>query len=64
MGIIGGNYGERRLVLANPDDIADAAAEEILSFPTKVKTFDILPVMKKQQMKSPQFLVKQLENLI
>ncbi len=32
MGIIGGNYGENaRLVIANPSDIADAAAEELLS---------------------------------
>jgi uncharacterized protein YbjT (DUF2867 family) len=31
MGIIGGNYGESaKLVLANPADIADAAAEELL----------------------------------
>jgi len=32
MGIIGGNYGEgAKLVIANPADIADAAAEEILA---------------------------------
>lgn len=32
MGIIGGNYGEgAKLVLANPADIADAAAEELLA---------------------------------
>lgn len=32
MGIIGGNYGEgAKLVLANPDDIADAAAEELVN---------------------------------
>jgi uncharacterized protein YbjT (DUF2867 family) len=32
MGIIGGNYGENaKLVLANPSDIADAAAEELLN---------------------------------
>ena len=32
MGIIGGNYGEgAKLVLANPADIADAAAEELIN---------------------------------
>jgi uncharacterized protein YbjT (DUF2867 family) len=32
MGIIGGNYGENaKLVLSNPADIADAAAEELLN---------------------------------
>ena len=32
MGIIGGNYGEgAKLVLSNPSDIADAAAEELLN---------------------------------
>lgn len=32
MGIIGGNYGESaKLVLANPADIADAAAEELIN---------------------------------
>lgn len=32
MGIIGGNYGESaKLVLANPGDIADAAAQELLN---------------------------------
>lgn len=42
MGIIGGNYGEgAKLVLANPSDIADAAAQELmtLSFTGKSITY-------------------------
>lgn len=39
MGIIGGNYGENvTLVIAHPDDIAEVAAEELLSLSFKGKS--------------------------
>jgi uncharacterized protein YbjT (DUF2867 family) len=43
MGIIGGNYGESaKLVLANPSDIADSAAQELLNLSFKGKSINYI----------------------